>query len=151
MSSRHDGGSALTLVAAVGGLSLFRRMSKPRYRIDVVVQARYVAEQSRPEDRHFVFAYTVNLRNSGAIAVRLMSRHWRIVDAEGKVREVRGEGVVGEQPHLDPGQGFEYTSGAVLETSVGSMQGSYRMLADDGTSFEAPIAAFSLSIPRTLH
>lgn len=126
-------------------------MSKPRYQIDVAVHARYVAEQSRPDERHYVFAYTVSLRNTGLVAARLMTRHWRIVDAEGKVQEVRGEGVVGEQPRLGPGEGFEYTSGAVLETSVGSMRGSYQMLADDGTLFEAPVAAFSLSVPRTLH
>lgn len=126
-------------------------MSKTRYQIDVAVQARYIAEQSRPADRHYVFAYTINLRNAGTIGARVMTRHWHIVDANGKVREVRGEGVVGEQPRLQPGEHFEYTSGAVLETSVGSMRGSYQMLADDGTLFEAPIAAFALSVPRTLH
>jgi ApaG protein len=126
-------------------------MSNPRYRIVVSVHARYLAEQSKPGQRHFVFAYTVSLHNSGTVGARLMSRHWRITDADGKVAEVRGEGVVGEQPRLDAGETFEYTSGAVLETAVGSMRGSYQMLADDGTLFEAPIEAFSLSVPRTLH
>lgn len=126
-------------------------MSTPRYRIAVAVHARYVAEQSIPEKRHFVFAYTVTLSNQGTVAARLMTRHWRITDAAGKVTEVRGEGVVGEQPRLDAGETFQYSSGAVLETAVGSMRGSYQMLADDGTLFEAPIEAFSLSVPCTLH
>lgn len=126
-------------------------MNKSRYQIDVAARARYVPEQSSPDERRYVFAYTICLRNAGLVAARLMTRHWRIVDANGKVQEVRGEGVVGEQPRMGPGEAFEYTSGAVLETSVGSMLGSYQMLADDGTLFEAPIAAFSLSVPRTLH
>jgi ApaG protein len=126
-------------------------MSNPRYCIDVSVRTRYLAEQSNPDQRHFVFAYTVNLQNKGTVGARLMTRHWRIIDAEGKVQEVRGEGVIGEQPWLAAGASFEYTSGAVLETGVGSMRGSYQMLADDGTLFEAPIEAFTLSLPRTLH
>lgn len=126
-------------------------MSKPRYRIAVAVQTRYVADQSNPDERHYVFAYTVSIHNDGEVGARLMTRHWRIIDADGKVKEVRGEGVIGEQPWLAAGANFEYTSGAVLETSVGSMRGSYQMLADDGTLFEAPIDAFTLSVPRTLH
>jgi len=126
-------------------------MSNPRYSIDVAVRARYLAEQSKPEQRHFVFAYTVQLHNTGTVGARLMTRHWRIIDADGKVKEVRGEGVIGEQPWLAAGDSFEYTSGAVLESGVGSMRGSYQMLADDGTLFEAPIEAFTLSVPRTLH
>ena len=126
-------------------------MTKPRYRIAIAVHTRYVAEQSNPDQRHYVFAYTVNIHNAGDVGARLMTRHWRIVDADGKVKEVRGEGVIGEQPWLAVGADFEYTSGAVLETSVGSMRGSYQMLADDGTLFEAPIEAFTLSVPRTLH
>lgn len=132
-------------------VAIYRPMSKQRYQIDIAVQTHYVADQSRPEERRFVFAYTIQIRNSGTVGARLMTRHWRIVDADGKVQEVRGEGVVGEQPHMTPGEQFEYTSGAVLETSVGSMRGSYQMLADDGTLFEAPVNPFSLSIPRTLH
>lgn len=126
-------------------------MNNPRYRIDIAVRTRYVAEQSNPENRHYVFAYTISLHNSGSVGARLMTRHWRITDADGKVKDVRGEGVVGEQPWLAAGSSFEYTSGAVLETGIGSMRGSYQMLADDGTLFEAPIAAFTLSVPRTLH
>ena len=98
-----------------------------------------------------MFAYTVRIRNRGTIAARLLGRRWSIVDGNGNVREVQGEGVVGEKPWLRPGEGFEYTSGAVLETDTGVMQGSYDMLADDGTRFAAPIPAFTLSTPRTLH
>jgi ApaG protein len=119
--------------------------------IDVDVRSRFLPEQSLPEDGRFVFAYTIRIRNTGTVPARLLSRHWLITDDNGKVVEVRGEGVVGEQPHLRPGEDFEYTSGAVLETGSGTMQGSYEMLADDGTRFEADIAPFTLSIPRTLH
>ena len=96
-------------------------------------------------------AYTIQIRNQGKQPARLLGRHWLITDGNGRVREVVGEGVVGEQPWLRPGEGFEYTSGAVLETDIGTMRGSYDMLADDGTRFAAPIPAFTLSIPRTLH
>jgi ApaG protein len=126
-------------------------MSKTRYNIEVSVQTRFLDDQSDPDKRHYLFAYTVTVVNSGLVGARLMSRHWRITDAHGKTQDVRGEGVVGEQPWLKPGERFEYTSSAALETNVGSMHGSYQMLADDGTLFEAPIAAFTLSIPRTLH
>ena len=98
-----------------------------------------------------MFAYTIRIRNAGGVGARLLNRHWVITDAHGKVQEVRGEGVVGEQPWLQPGEQFEYTSGAVLETAVGTMRGTYDMLADDGTRFDAPIPAFTLSVPRTLH
>ena len=119
--------------------------------IDVNVRSRFLPEQSEPEERRFVFAYTIRIHNSGSVPARLISRHWLITDDNGKVVEVRGEGVVGEQPWLRPGEDFEYTSGAVLETSGGTMQGSYQMLADDGTHFDAQIAPFLLSMPRTLH
>lgn len=126
--------------------------SKPnRYAIEVQVATRYLDDQSQPHTRRYVFAYTVTLRNTGQVPAKLLSRRWLITDAEGKVQEVQGPGVVGEQPHLAPGEGFEYTSGAVLETAVGTMQGSYQMLADDGTHFDADIPRFTLSIPRTLH
>ena len=121
------------------------------YAIDIDVATRFLAEESVPEDGRFVFAYTIQIHNRGKVPARLLGRHWLITDANGKVQEVRGEGVVGEQPWLRPGEDFEYTSGAVLETAQGTMQGSYYMLADDGTHFDAPIAAFALSIPRTLH
>jgi ApaG protein len=126
-------------------------MSNPRYQIEILVQTRFLEDQSEAEKQHYAFAYTVRIRNTGTTGARLMTRHWRITDANGETQEVRGEGVVGEQPWLSPGAHFEYTSGAVLRTNVGSMRGSYQMLADDGTMFEAPIAAFSLSVPRTLH
>jgi ApaG protein len=119
--------------------------------ITVDVDTRYVEEQSDPGEHRFVFAYTVTIRNRGAVPARLLTRHWFITDANGKVQEVRGEGVVGEQPHLKPGQGFRYTSGAVIETPVGSMHGSYEMLADNGVRFDAPIPAFTLAIPGTIH
>jgi ApaG protein len=119
--------------------------------IELRIATRYLDDQSAPEEDRFVFAYTINIRNAGASAAQLMRRHWVITDANGKVQEVRGDGVVGEQPWLRPGEHFQYTSGAVLETSVGTMQGSYEMVADDGTVFEAPIPMFTLSVPRTLH
>lgn len=126
-------------------------MSTPDYAIDIDVATRFLDDQSNPEDGRFVFSYTIRIRNRGRVPARLLDRHWLITDANGKVQEVRGEGVVGEQPWLRPGEHFEYTSGAVLETEHGAMQGSYGMLADDGTRFEAPIALFALSIPRTVH
>jgi ApaG protein len=119
--------------------------------IDVEVRTRFLADQSEPDDGRFVFAYTIRIHNSGEVPARLISRHWLITDDNGKVQEVRGDGVVGEQPWLRPGEEFEYTSGAVLETALGTMHGSYQMLADDGTRFDAPIAPFTLSMPRTLH
>lgn len=122
-----------------------------RYRIEVSVHSDYLPEQSQPGDRRFVFAYTVTIRNKGREAARLLNRHWVIADTNGKVQEVRGEGVVGEQPHLDPGESYRYTSGTVIETPVGSMHGSYEMLADDGTRFDAEIHPFSLATPTSLH
>lgn len=121
------------------------------YALDIAVAARYLDEQSEPGQDRYVFAYTISIRNSGRVPAKLTRRHWLITDGNGKVQEVEGEGVVGEQPWLRPGDDFEYTSGAVLETTHGMMEGTYTLLADDGTSFEAPIPAFSLSVPRTLH
>ena len=121
------------------------------YSFEVDVETNFVPEQSDPDDRRFVFAYTITIRNVGAVPAKLLTRHWVITDADGRVQEVRGEGVVGEQPHLDPGEGFRYTSGTMLETPVGSMQGSYHMLADDGVEFDAEIQPFTLSVPHTLH
>ncbi len=125
--------------------------SQTSYTIDVQVQTQFVPDQSRPDDNRYVFAYTVTLRNLGNVGAQLLTRHWVITDANGKTEEVTGEGVVGEQPWMRPGDDFEYTSGAVLETSMGIMTGTYHMLADDGTRFEAPIPPFTLTIPRTLH
>jgi ApaG protein len=118
-------------------------------RVDVITN--YVEDQSSPPEGRFVFSYTITIRNEGSVPARLLTRHWVITDANGKVQEVAGEGVVGEQPHLLPGQGFRYSSGAILETPVGAMQGSYRMVADDGQQFDAPIAPFTLAIPGLLN
>ena len=119
--------------------------------IDINVVTDYIAEQSDPTVDRYVFAYTITINNSGEIPAKLLNRHWLITDANGKVQEVRGEGVVGEQPHLNPGEFFEYTSGAVLETPVGIMEDEYEMVTDEGDTFLAPIDRFSLAIPRTLH
>jgi ApaG protein len=119
--------------------------------IDIDVVTDYISEQSDPTVDRYVFAYTITINNRGAIPAKLLNRHWLITDANGKVQEVRGEGVVGEQPHLNPGEFFEYTSGAVLETPVGIMEGEYEMVTDEGDTFLAPIDRFSLAIPRTLH
>lgn len=123
----------------------------PIYHIDVKVKTVYLAAQSDPDKEHYVFAYNIVIHNDGNIAAKLLSRHWIITDAHGQVQEVRGLGVVGEQPYLNPGESFEYTSGAVLNTPVGSMQGSYEMLADDGAVFNADIVPFSLATPNILH
>ena len=122
-----------------------------KYAISVTVQTRFIDEQSAPAEGRYVFAYTIRIANTGEVAAKLLTRHWIITDANGKIEEVRGDGVVGEQPHLKPGEDFHYTSGAVLETAVGTMRGSYQMIADDGHRFDAPIAQFTLSIPRTVH
>jgi ApaG protein len=126
-------------------------MVPEHHRIRVEVETTYLEDQSEPGDRRFVFAYTITIRNEGEVAARLLTRHWIITDADGRVQEVRGDGVVGEQPYLKPGQGFRYSSGAVIETPVGSMQGSYQMVDDAGAHFDAPIPAFRLAIPGMLH
>jgi ApaG protein len=122
-----------------------------RYEISIEVVTDYVVEQSEPDVDRFVFAYTITIANVGDKAARLLSRHWLITDANGKVQEVSGDGVVGEQPRLNPGESFRYSSGAVLETPVGAMQGSYRMQTDNGTNFDAPIPPFTLAVPGVLH
>jgi ApaG protein len=119
--------------------------------IQVDVDTLYVESESDPDNNRFVFAYTITIRNIGDMAAKLLTRHWVIRDANGKVQEVQGNGVVGEQPHLKPGEGFQYTSGTMLETSMGTMGGSYLLITDDGEEFKAPIADFLLSAPRTLH
>ena len=126
-------------------------MSNTDYMFDIAVATCFLDEQSAPEEGRYVFAYTIHIRNDGKVPARLLRRHWLITDGNGKVQEVEGEGVVGEQPWLRPGEGFEYTSGAVLETAMGTMRGAYQWVADDGTPFEATIPQFILSIPRTLH
>ena len=119
--------------------------------IRIHVATDYVHEQSEPDADRYVFAYTITICNTGDVAAQLISRHWVITDANGKVQEVSGDGVVGEQPHLNPGEEFQYSSGAVLETPVGAMQGLYRMKADNGVSFDAPIPPFTLAVPGVLH
>ena len=127
-------------------------MTQPTtHRIRIDVNTNYVDDQSKPDENRYAFAYTITIRNEGEVAARLLTRHWVITDANGKVQEVRGDGVVGEQPYLLPGQGFRYSSGAVLETPVGAMQGSYQMEADDGARFDAPIPPFRLAMPGILH
>lgn len=126
-------------------------MSSDPHNIDIQAAARYLADQSDPDDDRFVFAYTIRLQNRGEQAAQLISRHWVITDGNGKVEEVKGDGVVGKQPVLEPGQSFEYSSGAVIETAVGSMRGSYQMQAEDGTHFDASIPTFTLSVPRMLN
>lgn len=126
-------------------------METDKYRIKVEVKTAYVESQSEPDRNRYVFAYTITITNAGTVSAQLITRHWVITDANNRVQEVRGEGVVGEQPHLKPGMSFEYTSGTVLETPVGSMHGSYQLRADDGTEFDAAISPFTLATPRTLH
>ena len=126
-------------------------MDKKNCEISIEVLTDYVHEQSEPDDGRYVFSYTITIANLGDVPARLLSRHWVITDANGKVQEVRGDGVVGEQPHLNPGEIFRYSSGAVLETPVGSMQGSYRMEADNGKNFDARIPPFTLAMPGVLH
>ena len=121
------------------------------YAIEIEVSPRFIDDQSAPEDGRFAFAYTIRIHNRGTMPARLISRHWRITDGEGRVEIVDGDGVVGEQPRLRPGEEFRYTSGVMLGTERGTMQGHYDMIADDGTEFAAPIAPFVLAIPRTLH
>jgi ApaG protein len=125
--------------------------SGDEHRIRVDVSTAYVEDQSSPADGRFVFSYTITIRNEGRTPAKLLTRHWIITDANGRVQEVAGEGVVGEQPYLLPGQGFRYSSGAILETPVGTMQGSYQMVSDDGQHFDAPIAPFRLAMPGLLH
>ena len=126
-------------------------MPSSTYSIKVEVETQYIPEQSLPDKDHFVFAYTITIRNNGEIPAQLLRRHWVITDANNKVQEVKGDGVVGEQPHLEPGESYRYTSGTMLETPVGTMRGSYLMIADDGVEFEADIPQFTLSMPRILH
>ena len=121
------------------------------YLINIAVRVNYIPEQSDEADNRFVFAYTITITNIGQATAKLVSRHWVITDANRHVQEVRGQGVVGVQPQLNPGQSFEYTSGTVLSTQVGTMSGSYQMVAEDGTQFEALIPQFVLSVPRVLH
>jgi ApaG protein len=124
---------------------------KSQHQVHVAVATAFLPDQSQPDEKRYAFAYTITITNLGTVPARLLQRHWIITDANAKVQEVQGDGVVGKQPHLVPGQSFRYTSGAILETPVGCMQGSYLMQADDGTRFKAPIAAFNLSMPNVVN
>src|SRR5450759_2986470 len=127
-------------------------MDEPKkYDVSVSTATKYLADQSDETQSRFVFSYTVTLRHSGTIPAQLISRHWIITEARNQVQEVRGLGVVGAQPLLKPGENFEYTSGTALATPVGTMRGSYQMVAEDGTQFDAAIPEFTLSVPRVLH
>ncbi|WP_036252887.1 Co2+/Mg2+ efflux protein ApaG [Methylobacter sp. BBA5.1] len=119
----------------------------------ILVEAKphFIEAQSSPDENRYVFAYTITITNVGEIPAKLLTRHWLITDANGKIQEVRGEGVIGEQPYIKPGETFRYTSGAMIETPVGTMQGNYTMHSDEGYDFDAAIPRFTLSIPRTLH
>lgn len=121
------------------------------YSIDVKAEPTYIPAQSDPQEDRYVFAYTITLQNTGDVAARLLTRHWVITNANGEVQEVRGDGVVGDQPHLRPGESYQYTSGSIMETPVGSMRGSYQMVADDGTQFDAEIPMFTLAVPGSLN
>ena len=131
---------------------LFNRHAESgKYVITVAVKSAYLADQSDPSRNQFVFAYTITITNTGAVAAQLVSRHWIITDGEHQVQEVKGPGVVGQQPLLQPGESFEYTSGTSLPTAVGTMRGTYQMIAADGRIFDADIPLFTLSVPRVLH
>lgn len=122
-----------------------------KYQISINVNTTYLADQSDPSADRYVFAYTITIANSGTVAAQLISRHWIITDAENVTQEVKGLGVVGEQPLLRPGESFEYTSGTAMATPVGTMRGTYQMVAEDGNKFDAEIPMFTLSMPRILH
>ncbi|WP_433885490.1 Co2+/Mg2+ efflux protein ApaG [Pseudomonas vranovensis] len=126
-------------------------MSDPRYQIDVSVVTRFLKEQSDSENNRFAFAYTITVKNNGSVTAKLMSRHWLITNGDGHVEEVKGAGVIGQQPTIEPGQSHTYSSGAVISTQVGTMQGSYQMFAEDGKRFDAVIAPFRLAVPGALH
>lgn len=126
-------------------------MHDPRNQIDVSVVSRFLPEQSEPDQDWFAFVYTVTIQNNGEQAAQLLARHWLITDGDGKVQEVRGPGVIGQQPLIEPGQSHVYSSGTVISTRVGSMQGSYQMIARNGQRFEAAIAPFRLAVPGALH
>lgn len=125
--------------------------SENKYEITVTTHTTYIPEQSDPESSRYVFAYTITIKNTGNVTAQLISRHWIITDANNQVQEVRGLGVIGEQPRLKPDESFDYTSGTAIATPVGTMRGSYQMVAEDGLQFDAPIPEFTLSMPRVLH
>ena len=122
-----------------------------KYSISVSAKSTYIPDQSDEDKERYVFAYTITIKNTGRVGAKLLTRHWIITDARDQVQEVKGDGVVGEQPLLKPDESFQYTSGTSIATPVGTMRGSYQMVADDGTRFEAPIPEFTLAVPRVLH
>lgn len=124
---------------------------KTPYSIAIKVKTAYISDESDPESNRYAFVYTIRLRNEGGVGAKLVSRHWTISNADGNEQQVHGTGVVGEQPHLKPGEEYEYTSGTILETPIGSMRGYYQFMADDGTAFEAEIPVFTLSHPHMIH
>lgn len=126
-------------------------MPERKYQFTVTPRAKFIAEQSDAGSERYAFAYTITITNTGDMPAQLVSRHWIITDANNMVQEVKGQGVVGAQPNLKPGESFEYTSGSVLATPVGTMRGAYQVVAEDGTRFDAPIPEFTLSAPRVLH
>jgi ApaG protein len=126
-------------------------MSDTKHKIAVQTKVAFIPNQSDAEEKRYVFAYTITITNTGTVAAQLISRHWIITDANGEVQEVKGDGVIGEQPLLHPNESFEYTSGTAIATPVGTMRGSYQMVAEDGVSFDAPIPEFTLAMPRVLH
>ncbi len=130
---------------------LYHLSMSEKNKILVETTAQYIESQSAPGNKRYVFAYTITITNVGSIAAKLLSRHWLITDSNGKNQEVIGDGVIGKQPYLKPGESFRYTSGAMIETAVGVMQGKYLMISDNGHNFKAPIPKFTLSIPRVLH
>jgi len=124
---------------------------KQNYNIKITVGTKYLEAESNPDANRYVFSYTIKIENKGDIAAKLLSRHWIITDANNRVQEVKGKGVIGEQPYLQPGESFQYSSGTMMETPVGSMQGSYQMIADDDYHFDAMIDPFTLALPRMLN
>jgi len=130
---------------------LYHLTMSEKNKIIVEATPQYIESQSSPDANRYVFAYTITITNIGLKPATLLSRHWLITDSNGKVQEVKGDGVIGEQPHLQPGESFRYTSGAMIETPVGVMQGKYLLISDSGDNFKAAIPKFTLSIPRTLH
>lgn len=120
-------------------------------KIDIKVLPAYIADQSDPANNHYVFSYTVTIRNNGSVPAKLLARHWVITDGDGLVQEVKGDGVIGNQPHLQPGEDYQYTSGTFMNTPFGVMYGSYQMISDSGEQFDAEIPSFQLSVPNTLH
>jgi ApaG protein len=148
---RGPGWDARTPVEPAADLRSNTRMDEPQYSVSVTAEPEYLAERSSEREGRYVFAYTVRIRNTGTIPAQLISRHWIITEADDKVHEVRGLGVVGNQPLLQPGEQFEYTSGAEVASPVATMRGSYTLQAADGRTFQAPIPEFTLAAPRTLH